>query len=141
MRISEKKNIEDARVIDTVKHLVRPEHLNGANTLFGGTLLAWIDEAAAISAIEMVGGDRVATVAMSNIVFERPVHAGDLIRITIWPIEVGSTSISFRARVTVRGSRKAVITVERIVFVTLDKDGRPKPHGVKKILPKTLEKK
>ncbi|MDO8521265.1 MAG: acyl-CoA thioesterase [bacterium] len=116
-----------------VKHLVRPEHLNGANALFGGTLLAWVDEATAIAAIEKVGSVNVATVAMSNVVFERPVHRGDLVRIAVKLIAVGNTSLTFRVKVTKRGSRKPVINVEKIVYVSLDEDGRPRPHGVKKI--------
>ena len=39
----EKKKVEDSRV-ETV-HIVRPNHLNGANRLFGGILMQWIDDA------------------------------------------------------------------------------------------------
>ena len=124
-----------------VKHLVRPEHLNGGNTLFGGTLLAWIDEATAIHAIEKIGSTNVATVAMSNIIFERPVRAGNLVRIATTLTAVGLTSITFRVKVTVRGSRKAVITVERVVYVALDAAGKPHPHGLKKLHPKTRKRK
>ena len=42
------KTVEDSRV-ETV-HMVRPTHLNGANRLFGGILMQWIDEVAGIVA-------------------------------------------------------------------------------------------
>lgn len=125
--------MREKTVAEVIKHLVRPEHLNGANALFGGTLLAWIDEATAIAAIEKVGSINVATVAMSNIVFEQPVRRGDLVRIAVTLVAVGNTSLAFRVKVTKRGSRKPVITVERVVYVALDKEGRPRAHGVKKI--------
>ena len=37
----EAKTVDDSRA-ETV-HLVRPNHLNGANRLFGGILMQWID--------------------------------------------------------------------------------------------------
>ena len=40
------KTVDDSRV-ETV-HIVRPNHLNGANRLFGGILMQWIDEVAGI---------------------------------------------------------------------------------------------
>ena len=42
------KTVDDSRV-ETV-HIVRPNHLNGANRLFGGILMQWIDEVAGIVA-------------------------------------------------------------------------------------------
>lgn len=36
-------------VVETV-HIVRPNHLNGAERLFGGILMQWIDEVAALAA-------------------------------------------------------------------------------------------
>lgn len=32
-------------------HLIKPTHLNGGHRLFGGSLLNWIDEVAAITAM------------------------------------------------------------------------------------------
>ncbi|OGZ10872.1 MAG: hypothetical protein A3D65_00160 [Candidatus Lloydbacteria bacterium RIFCSPHIGHO2_02_FULL_50_13] len=123
-----------------IKHLVRPEHLNGANRLFGGTLLSWIDEATAIAAIERVKSENVVTVAMSNITFERPVQRGDLVRIAVSLTSVGNTSLTFRVCVTARGSRKPVITVDSVVYVALGENGLPRPHGLKKVAPRTIKR-
>src|SRR3989338_6422616 len=95
-------------MVQIVKHLVRPEHLNGTNRLFGGTLLSWIDEATAIAAIELVGSTNVATVAISDIVFKRPVQRGELIRIAVCLTEVGRTSLTFRVMVTGRRRKDPV---------------------------------
>ena len=46
-------NIEPKRISDSMVetvHIVRPNHLNGANRLFGGTLIQWLDEVAGIVA-------------------------------------------------------------------------------------------
>ena len=112
------------------ERLVRPEHLNGAGTIFGGTLLSWIDEVAAILAIKKMKSQRIATVAMSEIQFRRPVRAGSLVRIHVRVVAVGRTSITLCVTADTHGSRKPVITVEKIVFVSLDEAGRPHPHGL-----------
>ena len=46
---------------------VRPEDLNANGTLFGGSLLRWIDEEAAIYAIVQLGNQRAVTKYMSEI--------------------------------------------------------------------------
>src|SRR5699024_2988381 len=48
---------------------VRPEDLNANGTLFGGSLLRWIDEEAAIYAIIQLGNHRVVTKLISEIDF------------------------------------------------------------------------
>lgn len=111
-----------------VERLVRPEHLNGAGTIFGGILLAWIDEAAAIAVMKKLKSAHIATVAMSEVHFKRPVRAGSLVRIHMSVIAIGRTSITLRACADTHGSRQPVIIVERIVFVSLDSEGRPLPH-------------
>ena len=42
----ESRKVSDSRV-ETV-HIVRPNHLNAAGRLFGGMLMQWIDEVAAL---------------------------------------------------------------------------------------------
>lgn len=113
-----------------MERLVRPEHLNGAGTIFGGVLLAWIDEAAAIVVIKKLKSEGIATVAMSEVHFKRPVRAGSLVRIHTQVIAIGSTSITLRVVADTHGCRKPVIIVERVVFVLLDSKGQPRAHGL-----------
>lgn len=113
-----------------VERMVRPEHLNGAGTIFGGTLLAWIDEAATIVVIKKLKSPRTATVAMSEVSFVRPVRAGSLVRMHVSIAAVGRTSITLRVVANTLDSRKPVIVVEKIVFVALDEHGKPRPHGL-----------
>ena len=47
MKAEERKVSES--VVETI-HIVRPNHLNGADRLFGGILMQWIDEVAVVAA-------------------------------------------------------------------------------------------
>ncbi|MEN9753131.1 MAG: hypothetical protein RL670_822 [Actinomycetota bacterium] len=113
----------------TTRKWVRPEDLNANGTLFGGSLLKWIDEEATIYAILQLGNRRVVTKLVSEINFVASAIKGDLIEMGLVATKFGTTSITMRAEVRNMVTRKNILTVERIVFVGLDENGRPKPHG------------
>lgn len=108
---------------------VRPEDLNAHGTLFGGSLLRWIDEEAAIYAILQLGNPRAVTKYMSEIDFVSSAVQGDLIELGIRATAFGRTSLSMRAEVRNMVSRRQILAIERIVFVSLGVDGLPQPHG------------
>ncbi len=112
---------------------VKPEDLNPNGTLFGGSLLRWIDEEAAIYAISQLGNQRVVTKFMSEINFVSSARQGDIIELGITATHFGRTSISLRAEVRNKITRKSILTVEKMVFVNLDANGEPAPHGRTKI--------
>ncbi|WES63534.1 hotdog domain-containing protein [Microbacter sp. GSS18] len=108
---------------------VRPEDLNANGSLFGGSLLRWIDEEAAIYAIIQLGNHRVVTKLISEINFEASALQGDLIEMGLTATHFGRTSLTMRAVVRNMITRDRILTIERIVFVSLGEDGKPKPHG------------
>ncbi|MEW1707300.1 hotdog domain-containing protein [Microbacterium sp. NPDC089190] len=108
---------------------VRPEDLNAHGTLFGGSLLRWIDEEAAIYAILQIGNPRAVTKYMSEIDFVSSAVQGDLIELGIRATQFGRTSISMRAEVRNMVTRARILRIERIVFVSLDALGEPEAHG------------
>lgn len=108
---------------------VRPEDLNANGSLFGGSLLKWIDEEAAIYAIVQLGNYRVVTKLISEINFEASALQGDLIEMGLTATHFGRTSLTMRAVVRNMITRKRILTIEKIVFVSLDEDGHPVPHG------------
>lgn len=112
------------------RKLVKPEDLNPRNTLFGGRLLAWIDEECAIYARCQMETSSVVTKYMSEINFLRPAHCGDVIELGTETVQVGTTSLTVRCEVRCKASKGTIITVERIVFVALDAEGKPVPHGL-----------
>ncbi|WP_432482725.1 acyl-CoA thioesterase [Kineococcus esterisolvens] len=108
---------------------VRPEDLNANGTLFGGSLLRWIDEEAAIYAILQLGNGRVVTKYISEIEFVSSARQGDLIEMGLRAVRFGRTSLTMRAEVRNMITRQSILTIEEIVFVNLGADGRPEPHG------------
>ena len=112
---------------------VRPEDLNANGTLFGGSLLRWIDEEAAIYAIIQLGNPRAVTKYMSEIDFVSSARQGDLIEIGLRATAFGRTSLTMRAEVRNMLTRDRILAVERIVFVGLDERGNPQPHGYTEI--------
>lgn len=112
---------------------VRPEDLNANGTLFGGSLLRWIDEEAAIYSIIQLGNERVVTKYMSEIEFVASAWQGDLLELGLVATGFGRTSITLRCEVRNMITRATILTIERIIFVNLDEDGRPTPHGYTEI--------
>ena len=112
---------------------IKPEDLNPNETLFGGSLLRWIDEEAAIYSIVQLGNNRAVTKYISEINFVSSAGKGDIIELGITATHFGRTSITLRCEVRNKITRKSILTIEKIVFVNLDENGNPTPHGKTKI--------
>ncbi|ABM00666.1 MULTISPECIES: acyl-CoA thioesterase [Shewanella] len=113
------------------RRLVKPDHLNPANTLFGGQLLSWLDEEAAIFAACQMKSDRHVTKIIAEINFITPARAGDVLEFGFELISVGHSSIAVRAMVRNKVSQLPVVTVEKLVFVHVNEKGLPAPHGMR----------
>lgn len=112
---------------------VKPEDLNANETLFGGKLLAWIDEEAAMYSIIQLENKRVVTKYISEINFMSSAEKGDVIEIGIEVIKFGKTSLTLNCEVRNKMNRDTIVTVDNIIMVNLDDDGKPKEHGKTKI--------
>ncbi|GGP02320.1 acyl-CoA thioesterase [Cloacibacterium rupense] len=108
---------------------IKPEDLNANHTLFGGKLLQWIDEEAALYAIIQLENPRTVTKYISEINFVNSAKQGDIIEIGIEVINFGRTSITLSCEVRNKMTHQTIITIDKIVFVSLDKNGNPQPHG------------
>lgn len=108
---------------------VKPEDLNANGTLFGGALLRWVDEEAAIYAILQMGNHRAVTKMMSEINFVASAVQGDMIEMGLKAIHFGRTSLTMRAVVRNMITRNVILSIDKIVFVSLGEDGQPQPHG------------
>ncbi|WP_107039603.1 acyl-CoA thioesterase [Brumimicrobium mesophilum] len=112
---------------------VKPEDLNPNGTLFGGRLLEWIDEEAALYSIIQLENSKTVTKFISEIDFQSSAHQGDIIEIGIEVIKFGNASLTLKCEVRNKMTRKTIITVDRIVMVSLDENGNAKPHGKTKV--------
>ncbi|WP_245645869.1 acyl-CoA thioesterase [Niabella ginsenosidivorans] len=108
---------------------VKPEDLNPNHSLFGGRLLQWIDEEAALYAIIQLENTHVVTKFISEINFIASPKQGDIIEIGIVATKFGTTSLTLRCEVRNKMTHQQILTIDRLVFVNLDKDGNPRPHG------------
>ncbi len=108
---------------------VKPEDLNPNGTLFGGRLLAWIDEEAALYTIVQLENRHIVTKFMSEINFINAPVQGDIIELGIEATHFGRTSLTLRCMVRNKLNHLDVLTVDRIVMVNLGVEGKPTPHG------------
>ena len=112
---------------------VKPEDLNPNGTLFGGKLLAWIDEELALYAIIQLENTRVVTKHMSEINFRSSAKQGDIVEIGIDVVKFGHTSIVLKCAVRNMMTREIIITIDTSTMVNLGEDGKPKAHGKSEI--------
>ena len=109
------------------RKMVAAKDLNSNGSLFGGRVLSWIDEEAFIfSACQL--NDSVVTRYISNIEFLSTARIGDIVEIGMEAIDMGRTSITLKCVVRKKGSDTILTQIDKIVFVLVDRQGRPKPH-------------
>lgn len=108
---------------------VKPEDLNANGTLFGGKMLAWIDEEAALYSIVQLENSRVVTKHMSEINFMNSAKQGDIVEIGIDVVKFGKTSLVLKSEVRNMMTRETIISIDNITMVNLGEDGKPKPDG------------
>jgi len=112
-----------------VRKWVKPEDLNQHDALFGGRLLQWVDEEAAIVAVAQLGTIDVVTRHFSAVDFVARASRGDMLEL-VYRIEAfGRTSITMSCRVENTVTGQEILTLDQIVFVAVDPDGRPVEHG------------
>lgn len=121
--------------------IVLPIHTNAIGTIFGGTVMSWIDVAAAISAGKY-SRTTVVTASVDALVFIAPIRLGHYVELKASVNITGRTSME----VGVRVDSENPLTGERyhnvsayLTFVALGKDG--KPCAVPKLTPETESEK
>jgi len=112
---------------------VKPEDLNPNHSLFGGKLLAWIDEEAALYSIVQLENPRVVTKHMSEINFISSAKQGDIVEIGLDVVKFGNSSLILKCEVRNMMTRETIITIDTITMVSLGEDGKPKAHGKIKV--------
>lgn len=119
-------------VVRSYRKLVKPEDLNAANSLFGGTLMSWIDEACALYAMCQMQSRRVVTLKISEVLFKTPAQQGDILEFVCKPIKYGRTSFTIACSVVTKvvepGDDSRHIATCETVFVAVDAQGKPTPY-------------
>jgi acyl-CoA thioesterase YciA len=110
------------------RKLIRPEDLNSRGTVFGGTILKWIDEEAAIYAMCQLKAKNIVTKLISEINFMSPGYQGDVIEIGVDVVSIGESSITLTVDVRNKDTENSIVKVDKIIFVSVGKDGKSTPH-------------
>ena len=111
-------------------HFCKAANVGYHGNLFGGTMLGWLDEAGAIFACEACDTPRMVTKKISEVVFNKPVRPGQIIKIYGEVLSVGNRSIVIRLEArrhsVYNGSQRIVLTTD-MTFVRIDGDGEAIP--------------
>ena len=111
------------------RKLVTPADLNPRGTLHGGQLLKWIDEEGGIHACLELDTGLIVTKFISEIDFKYPVLEGDVVEIGMQTVEIGKSSVTLSCDVRSLHADRVVVTIDKIVYVRVNKYGLPKAHG------------
>lgn len=119
--------------------LVMPHMQNLLGDLFGGNLMAMVDQAAAIAAIRHAGGPAV-TASIDRVDFRERIPIGALVTCCATVDFVGNSSMHIEVQVYAErlttGDRRHTHTAH-VVFVAIDEKGKPK--RVPRLIPDSPE--
>lgn len=121
----EARPVSQSKVIMT--ELVLPSHTNALGTIFGGTVMSWIDIAAAICA-QRHSQKQVVTAHMDDMHFVAPARKGWVINLKASVNYVGKTSMEVGVRVDAENPQSGETfhtATAYLTFVALDSNGRP----------------
>ncbi|MGZ3734947.1 MAG: acyl-CoA thioesterase, partial [Bdellovibrionota bacterium] len=132
-----------AGYLRSYRRIVMYGDLNSAGSIFGGRLVAWIDEATAIYASCQMNARRIVTAKISELIFNQPAKLGDMLEICCKVMRRGRTSITISTVVTRRSFADDPVNSDTVinsyvlkpeseicrcelVFVCVDEHGRPR---------------
>jgi acyl-CoA thioesterase YciA len=98
--------------------------------LFGGEMLCVLDESAAAYCCQICDSPRMITKKIEEVIFERPVKTGNLIKIYGSVEKIGNTSITVNLEArkhNVYTGVQDLVCSTRMVFVRIDDEGSPVP--------------
>jgi acyl-CoA thioesterase YciA len=111
-------------------HICKTRDVGNHGNLFGGVMLAWLDEAGASLAAEFAETGKIVTKHISALDFKSAVRPGQLIKMYGRIANVGKTSLTIeieaRRHSVYNGTQRLVCKCD-MVFVRIDGDGEPVP--------------
>ncbi|MFB5651066.1 acyl-CoA thioesterase [Leptospira wolffii] len=111
------------------RHIVMPDHTNHYGTLFGGTLMSWIDLIAVMVAQRHCGREAV-TASVDKLNFLEPISIGDHVILKASVNYVGRSSLEIGVQVSKENPYTGTVvraTTAYLTFVALDENKRPCP--------------
>jgi acyl-CoA thioesterase YciA len=111
-------------------HICKTSELGVHGNMFGGNMMALIDESAAAYAAQLCDTPRIVTIKIDELVFKKSVKVGNLLKIYGKVISFGRTSVSIYIEVrkhNVYTGEQETVTHTNIKFVRIDEDGNSIP--------------
>ena len=134
----EAKTVDESRV-ETI-HIVRPNHLNGANRLFGGIMMQWIDEVAGIVA-KRHSMCNVTTASVDNLTFLHGAYQNEMVVIKGKITWVGNTSMEVCVDAYVENISGEQRRINNAHFMMVALDENDKPVKVPRLILQTEDEK
>ena len=134
-----KKPCSHSRVIKTA--LVLPPDTNAYGTLFGGKLMSYIDDVAAIAGMRHSRYQCV-TASTDSVDFLNPIHQGDAVCLEAFVTYTGRTSMEVFIKIISENlvtGKKNVCAMSFLTMVAVDEYGRP--VNIPQVYPETEEEK
>ncbi|WP_409305140.1 acyl-CoA thioesterase [Peribacillus sp. SCS-155] len=133
--MEETKFSRDSLVIKT--SIVLPPDTNNHGTMFGGKLMAYIDDVAAISAMRH-SRKMVVTASTDSVDFLHPIYKGNSVCLEAFVTYTGRSSMEIMVKVIAEdlltGVRN-ICAISFLTFVAIDENGKPTP--VPRLIPRT----
>ncbi len=104
--------------------LVLPQYLNHYGFLFGGYLLAWVDEMAYLAASSEFPNSKFVTVGMDDVEFKKTVREGSILHFNSQRVGKGNTSVTYA--VSVRREEIEIFSTN-VTLVQVDDNGVKTP--------------
>ncbi len=116
--------------IPTMRTVAMPADTNPRGDIFGGWIMSQMDLAGGEVARRYAKG-KVATVAVSELQFHKPVFVGDYVSCFADIVKAGTTSITIHVETFVERDESEMekVTEGTFVFVAIDENRRPRPLG------------
>lgn len=131
------KYCRESRVVRT-SHVFPPD-TNMHGTLFGGKLMAYIDDAGALSATRHCH-HKVVTASTDSVDFLNPITLDDSVTVESYVVSTGRTSMEVFVKVIAENlltGERRISATSFLTFVALDENRRPIP--VPPVIPETHE--
>jgi acyl-CoA hydrolase len=125
--------------VGQITTFVMPHMQNVRGDLFGGELMALVDQAAAVAAIRHAGAPAV-TASIERVDFRERIPVGALVTCLATVDYVGNSSMDITVEVyseRVSSGEKRHTHTAHVVFVAVDDEGKPK--RVPRLVPETDE--
>ena len=137
--MKESKGMTESRSVKSIQ--IFPEDTNHHNTMFGGKLIAEIDEIAAIAAMRH-SGNSVVTASIDSVDFIQPIRTGEVLSLVSFVTYAGTSSMEICVKVVSEDNinqNKHLAAYSFLTFVALDENG--KKVKVPDIYPETEDEK